>query len=215
MNENEMLREAIEVYKGTVSALSAARAEDQENHRKEVDALNARIMELTAQVAWLKRQLFGSKREKLPVYAPSSPDLFADQFADLLRQAESDRDGGKAAKEYLWMVRSVMERLVLFHYADGSRAGAVIEGLVNKHHFKGYLQCEGFAGYETAFKTNPAVTLVNCMVHIRRHFEQSLDENCPGRTTSSVAITRRRGTWLSSARCLQPARRTTSIPGST
>ena len=361
MSENDILREAIEVYKGTISTLSAARAEDQEKHRKEVDALNARIMELTAQVAWLKRQLFGSKTEKLPVYDPSSPDLFADQFADLLKQAESerddavsaipvadkptprekrqvramledlpvleqvrirpdgidesiyrkigeevtrivehkpgqlyvkeiirekwglrdnttlppsgspsvliapmpllpiskgiagpsllseillqkyeyhnpyyrqikqyrhlglkgltestvdgwfkqtasllkplydvleaevmkagyiqadetttpvmDRDGGKAAKEYLWMVRSVMERLVLFHYENGSRAGAVIEGLTTKHHFKGYLQCDGFGGYETAFKTNPAVTLVNCMVHIRRHFEQALEEN--------------------------------------
>ncbi len=30
---------------------------------------------------------------------------------------------------------------------------------------------------ETAFKTNPDVLLVNCMVHIRRHLEQALDEN--------------------------------------
>ena len=44
---------------------------------------------------------------------------------------------------------------------------------------KGYLQCDGFAGYETAFKTSPDVRLVNCMVHIRRHFEQALDENRP------------------------------------
>ena len=353
MNENEILRQALDVYKNTVASLSAARAEEQERHRKEVDALNARIMELTAQVAWLKRQLFGSKTEKLPVYDPSCPDLFADQFADLLKQSEPDRDdavsalsaedkpgprqkrqvramledlpvleqvrirpdgidesiyrkigeevtrivehkpgqlyvkeiirekwglrdntqlppagspsvliapmpllpiskgiagpsllsevllqkyeyhvpyyrqikqyrhlglkgltestvdgwfkqtavllrplydvleaevmkagyiqadetttpvmgrdSGKAEKEYLWMVRSVMERLVLFHYSNGSRAGAVIEGLARKHHFKGYLQCDGFAGYETAFKTDPAVTLVNCMVHIRRY----------------------------------------------
>ena len=43
--------------------------------------------------------------------------------------------------------------------------------------FKGYLQCDGFAGYETAFRTDPSVTLVNCMVHIRRHFQKALDEN--------------------------------------
>ena len=47
----------------------------------------------------------------------------------------------------------VMERLVLFHYDQGSRAGAVIESLANRYNFKGYLQCDGFAGYETAFKT--------------------------------------------------------------
>ena len=88
-----------------------------------------------------------------------------------------NKETHKAAKEYLWMVRAVMERLVFFHYDQGSRAGAVIESLANRHHFKGYLQCDGFAGYETAFKTKPDVYLVNCMVHIRRHFEQALDEN--------------------------------------
>ena len=90
-----------------------------------------------------------------------------------------NKETHKAAKEYLWMVRAVMERLVLFHYDQGSRAGAVIESLANRYNFKGYLQCDGFAGYETAFKTNPDVFLVNCMVHIRRHFEQALDENRP------------------------------------
>ena len=90
-----------------------------------------------------------------------------------------NKETHKAAKEYLWMVRAVMERLVLFHYDQGSRAGAVIESLANRYNFKGYLQCDGFAGYETAFKTNPDVLLVNCMVHIRRHLEQALDENRP------------------------------------
>ena len=90
-----------------------------------------------------------------------------------------NKDTHKAAKEYLWMVRAVMERLVFFHYDQGSRAGAVIESLANRYNFKGYLQCDGFAGYETAFKTNPDVWLVNCMVHIRRHLEQALDENRP------------------------------------
>ena len=88
-----------------------------------------------------------------------------------------NKDTHKAAKEYLWMVRAVMERLVLFHYDQGSRAGSVIESLAKRYSFKGYLQCDGFAGYETAFKTNPDVLLVNCMVHIRRHYEQALDEN--------------------------------------
>ena len=88
-----------------------------------------------------------------------------------------NKDTHKAAKEYLWMVRAVIERLVLFYYDQGSRAGAVIEALSKRYNFKGYLQCDGFAGYETAFKTNPDVLLVNCMVHIRRHLEQALDEN--------------------------------------
>ena len=102
--------------------------------------------------------------------------------ADYLQADETttpvmNKDTHKAAKEYLWMIRAVIQRLVLFHYDQGSRAGAVIEALANRYNFKGYLQCDGFVGYETAFKANPDVWLVNCMVHIRRHFEQALDEN--------------------------------------
>ena len=355
MEERDILLKTIETLNASIATLS-------ENHKKEVDSLNERIKELTAQVAWLNRQLFGRKSEKLPIIDPNYPDLFAgmlpenaQQIADAYDEAvgkitktkeerrqekknrimmedlpvleqviltpdnldtnlykkigqevtrivehkpgqlyikeiirekwglkdntatapkgmsgvliapmpllpiykgiagasllaeillqkyeyhmpyyrqikqyshlgmkgltESTVDGWfkqtmqllkplyevlkaevmkadyvqadetttpvmnkeshKAAKEYLWMVRAVIQRLVLFHYDQGSRAGAVIESLANRYNFKGYLQCDGFAGYETAFKTNPDVWLVNCMVHIRRHFEQALDENRP------------------------------------
>ena len=353
MEERDILMKTIESLNASIQTLS-------ENHKKEVESLNARIKELTAQVAWLNRQLFGRKSEKLPIIDPNYPDLFAgmlpenvQQIADAHDEAvekiagtreerrlekknrimmedlpvleqvilspdnideqlykkigqevtrivehkpgqlyikeiirekwglkdntstapkgmigvliapmpllpiykgiagasllaeillqkyeyhmpyyrqikqyshlgmkgltESTMDGWfkqtmellkplyevlksevmkadyvqadetttpvinkdthKAAKEYLWMVRAVIERLVLFYYDQGSRAGAVIEALSKRYNFKGYLQCDGFAGYETAFKTNPDVLLVNCMVHIRRHFEQALDEN--------------------------------------
>ena len=363
MREIEILTKQVEALTASFAALSEESRKEKEAHKKETDALRARIKELTAQVAWLNRQLYGRKSEKLPVFDPNYPDLFADQFGDLLKQAEEKRDEAvdqlpkeekqtpkqkrqvrkmledlpvletvrlkpegideklykkigeevtrivehepgklyikeiirekwglkdnvmlpevgtpsviippmpllpiykgiagptllaeillqkyeyhmpyyrqiqqyrhlglkgltestvdgwfkktvellkplynvlmaevmksdynqadetttpvidhekkKAAKEYLWMVRAVIQRLVLFYYDEGSRAGAVIEKLANKYNFKGYLQCDGFAGYETAFRTNPAVTLVNCMVHIRRHFEKALDENRP------------------------------------
>ena len=356
-----ILLQTIEGLNATIATLSENQRIEAENHKKEVDSLNERIKELTAQVTYLNRQLFGRKAEKLPHYDPNQLELFTDEFATEQAQAEEKRDEvveeienetpserkqkrqnrkmmedlpvlkrtvidvegidlslyrkigeevtrvlrhepgklyveeivrpkyglientklptdgskgikiapmpllpiykcmagadvlaeillqkyeyhmpfyrqiqqfahlglkglkqstlgdwfkgaaqllkplyealkhevmksdycqadetttpvidhekHKAAKEYLWMVRSVMERLVFFHYDKGSRAGAVIESLANKYNFKGYLQCDGFKGYETAFKANPDVTLVNCMVHIRRHFEQALDEN--------------------------------------
>ena len=114
-----------------------------------------------------------------PLYEVLKAEVMKSDYvqADETTTPVMNKETRKAAKEYLWMVRAVMERLVLFHYDQGSRAGAVIESLANKYNFKGYLQCDGFAGYETAFKTNPDVWLVNCMVHIRRHFEQALDEN--------------------------------------
>lgn len=114
-----------------------------------------------------------------PLYEELKREVFSCDYVqvDETTVPVINREKHKADKEYLWMVRSVMERLVIFHYDGGSRAGAVIESLENQYNFKGYLQCDGFAGYETAFKANPDVRLLNCLVHIRRHFEQALDEN--------------------------------------
>ena len=116
-----------------------------------------------------------------PLYEVLKEEVMKDDYvqADETTTPVMNKESHKAAKEYLWMVRAVIRRLVLFHYDQGSRAGAVIESLANRYNFKGYLQCDGFAGYETAFKTNPDVWLLNCMVHMRRHFEQALDENRP------------------------------------
>lgn len=75
----------------TIDDLNATIASLSENHRKEVESLNVRIRELTAQVAYLNRQLFGRKAEKLPVFAPGQLDLFADEFADAMRQSEEKR----------------------------------------------------------------------------------------------------------------------------
>ena len=114
-----------------------------------------------------------------PLYEELKREVFSCDYVqvDETTVPVINREKHKADKEYLWMVRSVMERLVIFHYDGGSRAGAVIESLANQYNFKGYFQCDGFAGYETAFKANPDVRLLNCLVHIRRHFEQALDEN--------------------------------------
>lgn len=114
-----------------------------------------------------------------PLYEELKWEVFSCDYvqADETTVPVINREKHRADKEYLWMVRSVMEKLVIFHYDGGSRAGAVIESLANQYNFKGYLQCDGFAGYETAFKTNPDVRLLNCLVHIRRQFEQALDEN--------------------------------------
>ena len=48
--------------------------------------LQKRIGELTAQVAWLNRQLFGRKSEKLAKYDPNQPTLFDDEHSPITRQ---------------------------------------------------------------------------------------------------------------------------------
>ena len=69
-----------------------------------------------------------------------------------------DKAGHQTNKEYLWMVGAVVERLVLFHYDKGSRSGTVIGQLAKD--FKGYFQCDGFEGYESAFKRTRTCALL-------------------------------------------------------
>jgi transposase len=85
-----------------------------------------------------------------------------------------DRDSHQAKKEYLWVVRSVMERQVFFHYDDGSRSGKTVETLLQS--FKGYLQCDGYDAYNV-FEKKSEVCLVACMSHLRRSFEKAKEEH--------------------------------------
>lgn len=59
---------------------------------EQIKNLQERIKELTDQIVWLNRQLFGRKTEKLPVYKPDMPDLFAEEFAGPRHQAEEKCD---------------------------------------------------------------------------------------------------------------------------
>ena len=94
-----ILLKTIDGLNATNASLSEAQKKQSEDHKKEVDSLNRRIKELTAQVAYLNRQLFGRKAEKLPIYDPNYPDMFADQFADIMQQAEEKRDEAVAEIE--------------------------------------------------------------------------------------------------------------------
>ena len=85
MEERDMLMQTIESLNASIQTLS-------ESHKKEVESLNARIKELTAQVAWLNRQLFGRKSEKLPVIDPSQLDLFAGMLPENAQQIADAHD---------------------------------------------------------------------------------------------------------------------------
>jgi len=85
-----------------------------------------------------------------------------------------NRDSHQAKKEYLWVVRSVIDRQVFFHYEDGSRSGRTVETLLKS--FKGYLQSDGYNAYNV-FEGKSDICLIACMSHIRRSFEKALDEH--------------------------------------
>lgn len=85
-----------------------------------------------------------------------------------------NKESHYAKKEYLWMVRAVMQNLVFFHYDEGSRSGQTAYSLLKS--YSGYLQSDGFSAYNV-FEENEHICLISCMAHIRRRYESALDEN--------------------------------------
>jgi len=88
-----------------------------------------------------------------------------------------DSEKQKTVKAYLWMVRSVMEKLVFFHYDKGSRAQKVVIELLKD--FKGAVQADGYVAY-SIYEKKKGVILLGCWAHARRKFEESLKEDKAG-----------------------------------
>lgn len=83
----------------------------------------------------------------------------------------------KTKKAYLWMVRSVMDKTVFFHYDKGSRAQAVIVELLKD--YKGAIQADGYQAY-SIYDNKKGVLLLGCWAHARRKFTESLLEDKTG-----------------------------------
>ena len=171
------------IYKGVPDASLLAEIELQkyEYHMpfyrqiKQMAHLGMKGLKEATMVGWHKRTM-----ELLrPLYDLLASEVF---HSDYVQTDEStvpviDNEKGQADKEYLWMSRAVMERLVVFFYDQGSRAGDVVKSRTDRYGFKGYMQCDGFGGYTAAYKSSIFVRLVHCMVHIRREWERALEEN--------------------------------------
>ena len=83
----------------------------------------------------------------------------------------------RAVKAYLWVVRSVIDKLVFFHYDKGSRAQKVIIELL--HNFKGAVQTDGYDAY-SIYEDKKGVLLLGCWAHARRKFTEALKEDKAG-----------------------------------
>lgn len=73
MDEKDIMLKTIEGLNASIASLFATNKDQVE----QIKNLQERIKELTAQIAWLNRQLFERKTEKPPVYNPDMLDLFA------------------------------------------------------------------------------------------------------------------------------------------
>jgi hypothetical protein len=88
-----------------------------------------------------------------------------------------DNKKKRAVKAYLWVVRSVMDKLVFFHYDKGSRAQKVVVDLL--HNFKGAVQTDGYDAY-SVYEHKKDVLLLGCWAHSRRKFTEALKEDKSG-----------------------------------
>ena len=80
---------------------------------------------------------------------------------------------GSTHKGYYWVYHSPRDGLISFMYHKSRSGEAVKEHLKD---FRGYLQTDGYAGYDQ-FKGNPNITLLACMAHARRKFYAAQDND--------------------------------------
>jgi transposase len=94
-----------------------------------------------------------------------------------------DRDKkGDTHRGYHWVYHAPLEGQVLFDYREGRGREGPDDCLKG---FSGYLQTDGYVVYDP-YAQKPGITLLHCMAHARRQFEQALDSD---KARASYAMT--------------------------
>jgi len=76
---------------------------------------------------------------------------------------------GKTHLGYYWVYLDGKKKLVFFQYRPGRGMEGPAKALKN---FQGHLQTDGYSVYD-AFDIKPGITLLGCMAHARRKFEEA------------------------------------------
>jgi transposase len=84
-----------------------------------------------------------------------------------------DDKKGTSHQGYYWVYYNSEQKLVLFDYRPGRGREGPNDILQN---FQGYLQTDGYSGYE-AFDKRPGITLLHCMAHARRKFVDAINND--------------------------------------
>ncbi|MFM6408036.1 MAG: IS66 family transposase, partial [Microcystis sp.] len=100
----------------------------------------------------------------------SSDYLQADETP--IKVLDKDKKG-TTHRGYHWVYHAPIERLVLFDYREGRGREGPNEVLES---FRGHLQTDGYAVYED-YGRKVGVTLLHCMAHARRKFDEAKDND--------------------------------------
>lgn len=90
-------------------------------------------------------------------------------------QVLDEKDRKATLKSYMWVQLSTAEhkKIVLFNY-DPSRSGQSAKNLLEG--FCGYLQVDGYAGYNFTESKLSKIKRISCLAHVRRKFKFLLDD---------------------------------------
>jgi len=108
------------------------------------------------------------KRSKLK-YCKSGY-LHADETP--IKAIDKDKKG-ETHRGFYWVYQDSINKIVFFDYQEGRGREGPMQILEN---FKGYLQTDGYAAYDV-FDKRPNITLIHCMAHARRMFNEALDND--------------------------------------
>lgn len=80
---------------------------------------------------------------------------------------------GETHRGYYWVYQNSIGKIVFFDYQEGRGREGPMEILQN---FRGYLQTDGYCVYDIFDKQNE-ITLIHCMAHARRLFNEALEND--------------------------------------
>jgi transposase len=110
--------------------------------------------------------------EALKTEVLQSTYLHADETP--IKVMDKDKKG-ETHRGYYWVYQNSIDKIVLFDYQEGRGREGPVEILKD---FTGYLQTDGYVAYDV-FAKRQGITLIHCMAHARRMFNEALDNDEP------------------------------------
>jgi transposase len=111
-----------------------------------------------------------------PLYQALKKEVIASNYLHVdetpIKVLDKDKKG-QTHRGYYWVYQNSINRIVLFDYQEGRGREGPMNVLEN---FSGYLQSDGYAAYEI-FEKRSGITLLHCMAHARRMFNDALNND--------------------------------------
>ena len=108
------------------------------------------------------------------------------QMDETTMQVMDEAGRGNKQKRYMWLARGgpPERKAVWYEYRESRASKHIIEILRG---YSGYVQSDGYEGYDAAVKDLPGITHIGCLAHARRGFFESLKVGGGGGAEAALA----------------------------